>query len=1226
MVLIHRKNKTSFCILLFFVMTLFKAYGVPGPTNTLPSLTTYKPIDWAKPLSGGPLKILFIVPRSTIDDIAGINDRLQMQYEVINFWSPSRIGYDPEACVGLDDTHSEQEILARIKRALQKKWEVIVLANVDTAIFPEHVLSDLLEVSAKGSGLVLAHLHDRADSPFVSTIEALEPESVPTPFWTGVAECAFPNAKPLDTIAHVFRNQKGRIITLDYPGTPPRHHCVIQTPENPWDLDELYLENAYSFVIRAFCVAAGRTNRPRITDVKDSAPRGPDQMEIPPDFYPEFVQSMYDSLVEQVSRPFMIVLDQPADRNYTLRMQIRRVASTTRITYQDKTAIQRGTQWSRFEIPIGPGDYVLDSWILDQAGIVDWFSIDVSIPGWPEFNNLTLKKTWILPSDSLDLTAEVRPVSVTNRNGCIYARMSDGYGRIVSTAQKGFGSEGGTISLRLHVSDLVSPIVKLEVFALEGEPRSFSEWELHSAFRQIRYVSVRQKQALPNIEIVVAVQHMQEYASSTLLSSLSTMGVSTIHAPAGEISIVTTAKSGLTLIPELISVSVDKALNSKYRAPCFNDPIYRRALETEIQEKTLQHWAGSCLRYSLGNGNKIVATEENVCQCGHCMLAFQEQLRERYVSVDTLNTAWKTTFNSFDSVELPDRAQNEGSPFITPTIDFRMFMDDQFASFHHWLRTQVKKYDSQAQVGARFAFDASLYSGHCWALLAQSLDFIIVDYSPLHIDKLHSYGKPNSWSGIALPLTEMWDQKKIEWVAWNIAFNQLPVLWIDAEKARGGLAACSLWFSPEGLPTDQFHTLAQAANQIRNTVGPLLFTSKKIEPTIAIYDSRASRYFTTISQPYSETIDDSQYAAAQLLRMNGYDFIFINNTAVDTLASFSVLVLPFCFCLDVEEEKNILSFVENGGFLISDVMPGTLDCHRVNRDTTVLAHMFGVSLGQDRDMGSYELVIDVEDYPKEAGWVTVDKSIRLSGGVALGHAEKTPAWIINRFGKGNTLLLNHPFRRIRQTEKKRIVPAEYKALELFLGNIKNESPCALETPKDFWGRVWHYTYADSCVYAILADPDAPKQRIYLPFDKQDYVYNVLLGERIKSPHKYGFPLDPGKSLVLTKLNDELKEIRMDIPDVAYPGQRIPVKLYAKNKGEKNGKRVFLVTVSPFSKSPIPWLTQTVESNNGYAEVFIFMPYNQPLGRYVITVKDVLTGVTVSTSLKVSLPEGISISK
>ena len=1182
-------------------------------------------VVWAKPLADGPIRVLFIAPRFTLGDVVELDARLDMRYETVGLWDAANPGYDPTALAHPPEGASREEVLGRLQEALRGEWDVIFLGNLDTAALTEPVISAILGKVAGGTGLVTAHLRDGAESPLGTVLDALPPEDGVLPVWNGVGECALPGTGGLEGVARILRHEKGRIVALEYPGDPPAHHCIVQAPADPIDIDAAFEDNAYSLAIRALCAAAGRVNPVRIQSIRDAAPSGPDDLEIPPDFYPEFVQAMRDSVVAQPSRPFQLNLDSPADRDYIMQAQLRKVDSDTRITYADKTSIPRGATSHPFEIPAGPGAYMLDIWLTTRSGIADWHTTELNIPGWPEFHNLKVEKNWLLPNDSLEVSLEVRPVVAMDRQGTIYARAQDGYGRFVSDAMQAVSKEGGTVSLRLHFSDLLSPLVKLEIFAADGPPRTFSEWELHCAYRQVRYLSVRRQPGPANLELVASVDEPREYASGHLLNALSGAGVTSVHAPAGEATIVAAARAHIPLVPELTRVAVEQARDGLYRDPCLNDPDYLSTMEVQLRESALRHWAGTETRYSLGKRNYLCASEENLCQCGSCLGKFQQALQASYEKIDALNAAWQSAFGDWDFIEVPTGIGpgQEGPP--APWVDFRVFMDNQFSAFHGWARSQAAATDTAGQVGACFAGNTSPYYGYYWPDLFHALDFVAADYTPLFLEKARSYAKPGSWSGVVLPdAASPAEDPFLSWLPWRLAFNGIQTLWVDNLWGDANNTPPSAWIRPDGAASPALQTLAATVATIRDTVGPLFYAADRPPAKVGIYDSHYTRHLCEVNRDYSLSTDQAQQAAAELLGFASYAFRFMDKAA---LASVEVketpaIVLPLCRALDPSERAALRVYVEKGGALIADVVPGVFDAHGVRAADSGLEDVFGIQAQEPPRITQAALTTTAanDGAARDAGWALVDGAITLRGGVALADAAGTPAWVVNRFGNGHTLLLNHPFREIQRQEERVAVPAESEAIGVFLGDLPEMSAAPKAEGETFLGQLHVLTFGEAQVFTVQADLDAPRQEVRLPLQGGDAVYDALTGEPIRRPHRHKFRVAPGAALIVTRLPYPLEELVVQVPELAYAGQHLPVQVLAQPEGEtKPGKHIFILDLIPQNKPPVPWYHRILIADLGAADFYVPLARNEMPGWYTLRVRDALTGTVVTKTVKIAVP-------
>ncbi|NLN93309.1 MAG: hypothetical protein GX130_08400 [Candidatus Hydrogenedens sp.] len=1216
--MIVRKESVLFYLLLFFlcalVLPLHAQSSFAKKSATPPA---GQALAWGKTLAGGPVKILLVAPRDGLQDAAELSQRLDVECRTVPLWDAEHAGYDPLVHGDLAGVDTEAEVYARLEKELRQSFDVVILANFNIAVLPEKILSLLLEKTARGTGLVVAFDRSPADSPLSVLFETLQPVEDLEFVWRGVSECAFPGGLEARQIIRGYTHEKGMILCLDYPGDFPGRSCLIQSPTDPYDLEDSWRENAWSLVARVICAAAGRRPEIRILSVEDGAPSGPHEDEIPPDFFPEFVQAMKDSAVAQPSRPFAIRLNEAADKRYTVELQLRRPESDTRITYEDRSAFSKGSDTHMMEIPAGPGPCLLDLWLKDRRGVVDWFTTLVQLPGWPDFYQLELEKQWLMPNDSLDVTARIRPYANQSREACLHVRATDGFQRVVAQSTAAVRSEGGPVSTRLHFTDLLSPLIRLEVYALEGSPRSFSETELHSAFREVRYLSVRQRPSCPQMTLGAFMDAPAEYADLENLEQLAEAGVLSIHAPASEAALIRISERGLELLPELERITVEKALDGKYRIPCLNDPSYRLTLEESLKTKTIRFWAGSRARYSLGNGNLLCATEEEVCHCGYCLESWHTSLQQNYEELEFLNSQWNTNFSDWEQIDHLSLSQDMPSSSLAAHRAFRSFMDNNFSAFHQWLREVVRAVDGSASVGARFHKDDNLSRGYYWPSLCAALDFTIVDYEPLILEKLASYTKASQWNGLVLYSPDPHESPTfLQQAPWLALARQIPVLWLDQSRASVDKPLSRSWLDSQGQSSRALQTLSQSLDKIQEGLAPLILSAEKERSSIAIYDSHGSRHLSKSSRAYSADLLDSQRALVAALRKNNLPFTFIDREALGRPpeTSFRVLILPFCLVLDDEEVEQLFSFVARGGSLVADVMPGLFNGFGKKREENPFSVLFGLEKHSTVDLNTGLLVIPENVQGRaslESGMVEVDASVVPERAVPLARAADIPLWLVSRWEDGNTLLLNHPFRSLTPDTS-----AEMTMLRDFIGNegAPHEGPEKVDP--DFQGMIHVFHYGRAKIFLILADPEASRQSFPLSFHKKDVVYLPLEGMRLLQPHRPRRRMEGGESVAVVWLPEDLKGFKIFATDKAMGGQRLTVQIKDETAKENAGKSLLLLDLLGPDQKAIPCYRQLVVLEKALAETFFPLALNQMPGQYLIRARNLLTGQELTQAVKI----------
>ncbi len=1167
---------------------------------------------WATPLDGGALRALAIAPRFALLDVAELAQRLEMRCETVPFWDATHPGCDPAAAGNHPCGPTTQETLDRLRELLRGDLDVVLLGNIDAATLPDDIVSDLMGRVSKGLGLVIANLRDQPGSPLRTLLEVLEPLKTGIPLTRGIGEPGFPGwgegSPPVRMLAH----GEGRVVLFEYPGDLPANHFLLQAPLDPLDIDPVFTDNAWALVTRAVCAAAKRDAPSRIAAIEDSGPKGPADEEIPPGFPDEYVKAMKDPMAAAPVRPFAFRLEAPATDRYRVMVQTRHPGSDTRMVYNDESPVSKGDKGHPFDMIVGPGIHFLDAWIYRGDKVVDWHTQQLTIPGWPEFSDVVYEKTWVQPNDTLRVSLKVRPVINRERKCAVCARATDTHGRLVSEAAQAMTSEGGDVSLQLHLADLVTPLIKIEVYAVEGEGKKFSNWDLERSPRAYRYISVRAPRPDPNMSLVAITPPPREPNQEALLRILARTGVDTVQAAGGEAGLVRTDLQGLRFLPEILRIAPDQVAEDNVRRPCLDDAECRQRTKKTIEENVTLHWAGGSGRYSVGNGNLLCATEENVCQCPVSLDAFRAWLRKEYDSIEALNQSWGTAYTDWSQAvpESADAARASGR--CAAWVDFRIFEDGDFAAFHGMARQAVRGVDRAGETGFRAFDDANPSHGYWWPALAAQTDFVAADWEPVTAEKLRCYQAKGAWSGLVVNDTrDLGDARRAGWFAWNAALLRIPAVWIatpfgDAEHAAPGAA-----LQPDGQPTPAFAALAAAMNELKQGAGPLLLGAVPDPASIVVYDSQASRCLADADHSFAASTRAAQQGWTEALDALNRSWDFIDETRIDRLAdpACKALVLPLCRALSDGEIAAVQAFAARGGLIVADILPGTHDEHGAARRKVVLAALFGVHPGaapQAKEGVPAWTALDPPAPQGFAGMVTCDSALALKGGQALGGMADTPLWVRGTGEGRNALLLNHAPRLRAASGDRSVFPLEYAALDKALNGAG--CPSMISGENRFDGRVRAFRYDRARLVAFLADPAAKDaQRVRLPFGENDRVFNLRTGQPVGKPHKATVKLEPGAAALFSALDHKVEAVQVAATPTVNAGRRVAVKLIVRTDGPAPGKRLVVVDMASGDGQAPEWERRFVNCENGAGELYFPVALNDTTGKYRVRAQDLLSG-------------------
>jgi len=165
---------------------------------------------------------------------------------------------------------------------------------------------------------------------------------------------------------------------------------------------------------------------------------------------------------------------------------------------------------------------------------------------------------------------------------------------------------------------------------------------------------------------------------------------------------------------------------SNVRKPCLSDPATRKT----IAEQSSAH-AASVRKFGLYGtctaGEAMVCAgtvgEHDVCLGPHCQRRYQHWLRERYETIDRLNTQWGTAYTSFAQCKGMVAAEARKLSNYSPFVDFREFMAEVWADALRLAPHAYREGDPGLRVGYTHSFGSVTLGGTDFYRLAKQADF-----------------------------------------------------------------------------------------------------------------------------------------------------------------------------------------------------------------------------------------------------------------------------------------------------------------------------------------------------------------------------------------------------------------------------------------------------------------------------------------------------------------------
>jgi beta-galactosidase len=177
---------------------------------------------------------------------------------------------------------------------------------------------------------------------------------------------------------------------------------------------------------------------------------------------------------------------------------------------------------------------------------------------------------------------------------------------------------------------------------------------------------------------------------------------------------------------------------------CPSSPVFRR-LSAELAGRVAERYAGRPAVIAWHVGNEY----GGACYCDLCAAGFRDWLRERYGTLDALNTAWYTafwshTFHDWDEIEPPSALTEhwrgpDHTAFQGITLDYLRFMSDAMLANFRDEKAAIRRHSPDTPVTTNFMGMYRPLDYHRWA---PHLDFASWDNYPPE-------GASPAWTGLS---------------------------------------------------------------------------------------------------------------------------------------------------------------------------------------------------------------------------------------------------------------------------------------------------------------------------------------------------------------------------------------------------------------------------------------------------------------------------------------------
>lgn len=1206
-------------------------------------------IPWAKPLAGGPLKLLFIQPRVTQRDTVELLQRADVEATVVfsDFHGFTRDQLR-QPFFPLTKGMRREDVVADLAKALQGSYDAIILGPVEESVFYEAVADKLKAMVQGGTGLIYTAIPARKvpkegeKKPVLDP--AFEKELTATPITTpppilaqGIPYAALPGfrltekdkEKDYRKVAALFQFGKGRVMRLTLAGG---WGLFANAP----DPNDLHYEYYQSFTIKSLLWASGREPAIQFQDFPASVQAGELAFRLAGkgDCTVSLAIRSADRLIEPSWPP--IAMPGPRQNEAVLHP-----------LEEEKLDVKMdGSAPVKFPLVrmLPAGSYFLDVVVSDRNGNVNWATATRGIASSIRIRELKLTPPWIDVSDGK--RAELKAVAALSSkepDGTVmFFDLLDNYDRLLDRQEVRVkkGDESATAIFRINSFATILGRVRADLFPSQDVAVA-------------RFTAVRRD--WDRFFFVGWAGFRPDHASNVYARVLASLGFD--------------AGRGMRVTHDTLEAADTVALPGYSGLP-------RHAFDLKPEEVKKQHEATEKLKEQLPFDPVAYYCGDEIDYGGGDELPgriadFRNFLQARYRTIAALNKQWDTAYASFDEVypiarrtSLKDdekgklTLQKDYLEQAKATGNFSRWIDQWLSNYKAFNdmarrpRAVIKAFDPHARVGVDCPMWPFSTCGHDWHTFMQEFE-MFAPYGKegeiLPYEDARSFAKPDSFLGLEYGGylynafcrgEELTDTEWHHWRVWHGLLRGFTSTWFY-QLTPPGNESC---ISPGLTPVATLRQYARDLATIRSGYYHVFTRARRDWGGIALHYSVPSRLLCPQVPDFGAERPFDFHFLVQILRDQvGQPYTMLANEQIKRggLSGYKALIMPISLAIGEEEARELTRFVRSGGLLIADARPGLADESGRVGNNAAISSLFGLTW--KKELGRRMLTAAISgDYKGVAIETPVQKfpadpAVVLNGATPLCEIDGIPLVTCHDVGAGSAVCLNIPFNYYRGYPTPEHLyaytgePGHNRLIGSVLAAIlrahKIEPPIRVGCPGGSWlpgldasihtdGRAHYLGLTKQRKARLEGDSEIT---VHAP--AAGHVYDMLNGRYIGPEPSWKARLAPADVQLFSILPYPVNGLRVTLRrDSFRPGTAIEGRV-AIEAGRGRWARHFIgLQAARPDGQVVRYMARVLETRGGTAAFAIPLALNEPTGEYRLTFRDIASGATAAARVSVAAAE------
>ena len=1191
---------------------------------------------WARPFRGGPIKVFMLAPVVDGRGVIELAQRLELNFKATtlgrragtnmygfgDFYQQRRGGGDG---FSLACTYLADDLL------YGPKYDVILWPSVQPwDSFPAEVRENLVKRVKEGAGLVLFYPRSREPegaglweiSPLVNLREIgqrMSQTRVGTSYeegnntqWQatgdhyitrgvplaafpwgqiGAARCEASGEVLLKTgsgapVLAVKKLGQGRVVAFGYPEAG-----MIPEVANIWEtgLNYPYHEYMWSLVARAVVWAAGREPGPSIERCELSGNRIKASLS---------GISSSDSIFARISSDF-------GEEESWMRLPLKKWHATVDL---------------QLPLSLGAGRHFVDLQLKSGADCLDWATVVVDKKR--QVSILAIEPEMDRVKAGEPVSGKLRLESAKRSRCDVTLSLYDNYQRLIDRKTLPVTVDSETVvPFSLTTGGVLTKLARIDCAVAESGKRQD---------RQIAEVFVLQPVVWDDFDVVMYLFGPNPIPGiwPVIDSQLQKLNVTTLSSyPLSLCKHANYYVQAQTRIsgqesPDGARRNYYNSMKKKYaetrdkkvlvREYCLHDPEYRERIKRELKELVTPWVPFSPFSYYVYEEPSLTCYEDavDICFSGHTLEAMREWLKEEYGGLEALNAQWGTSFTSWDLV-VPDdtyEAQDRGN--YASWADHRTFMEKSYAECYGFVLDELHKLDPQGILlnsgtqisGSHNGCDYSRmnqYTKHLNAYTdGNQLDFHRCFNPEIKISGGSGYGV----SG-----------KSVFYDLYGHLF----------QGCNGG--AYIFWqyscLDPDLTLCGSGRDMVPGFQELRGEgIGKLVGLATPDNHGIAIHYSYPSIHGSWIvdgeisaqvnyntSKTFNRFGDDRD-GWVKILKDSGLQFDFLAYSALEkgelVSRGYRVFILPMSVALSNEEVQAIRAFVQGGGTLIADALPGVMDEHCTFRKTRVLEEVFGIKV---RAASRQDIIAMREP------------ELLLKGARALATEEGRPVLLQNSFGKGQAYFLNYFLDRYPEDKREgRSAPGLEKMSKVLeaagirpkvrLTTLGGEPVTDCE----------RYLFNNGTTMLLGLVPEMEMEgakKVCVHLGRNAAVYDVRGKRYLGAGDAFETEIEPGVPRLFAMVGSRISGLALKAPSGAGLGEEVKINFSAAGAGSL--RSVAKVVVTDPTGRILRYYSGNRDITDSSGSTSFRTALNDPKGDWVVEITEVMSGERARAMIRIN---------